>query len=77
MTRLPRRRWFVGFSLDPEDTLRAEATRWRDRSFHSWLDVPCWTFRGAQRKALLWNRSNNGPGLFEVFGPLGKDDDGA
>ena len=61
MTTFPKRRWLVGFTLESSETPQDMR--------------PCWTFRSAQRLAQRWNRSNYSPGLFEVFGPLGKGED--
>lgn len=79
MDRL-HRRWFVGFVLEPSlSTARfaGEAERWRDLPFRNNVH-PCWTFKGATRKAHRWNFLRSAvaqPGAFEVFGPLGKGDD--
>lgn len=75
--RLPVRRWSIGWVLEPAvapAAMRAEAERWRDRPFRG-SARPCWTFRGAQRLARRWNHGHQCPGLWEVFGPLGKGDD--
>lgn len=78
----PRRRWFIGFVLEPSLSavrFQAEAERWRDLPFRNNVH-PCWTFKGASRKARRWNFLRSAvaqPGVFEVFGPLGKGLDGA
>ena len=77
---IPSRRWFIGFVLEPSLSaarFRSEAERYRDLPFRGNVR-PCWTFKGASRKARRWNALRSAvrqPGLFEVFGPLGKGDD--
>jgi hypothetical protein len=74
------RRWYVGFVLEPTlaaARLQGEAKRWKDAPFRNNVH-PCWTFKGAIRKARRWNALRTAvsqPGTFEVFGPLGKGDD--
>lgn len=80
MARLPQQRWYIGFVLEPALSparLRGEAERWRDAPFRNNVH-PCWTFKGATRKARRWNGLRSAfaqPGSFEVFGPLGKGGD--
>ena len=88
--RAPRKRWFVNMaredmsipaSVDPAVRRRLEAmTRIApDRPLPVTAHgLPCWTFSGAQRKASRYNslrRMARRSGVWEVFGPLGKDDD--
>lgn len=80
MITLPQRRWFVGFVLEPSLSaarFASEAERWRDLPFRNNVQ-PCWTFKGATRKARRRNGLRSAfrqPGVFEVFGPLGKGED--
>lgn len=69
-----RHNWSVGWVLEPDLApagMRAEAERWRDRPFRGQMRR-CRTFRGARRLAQRWNHGYRSPGLWEVFGPLGK-----
>lgn len=73
---LPRRRWFVGTSVD-----HPGRPDWRIRVKQRSL-WPCWTYKGALRKAQRWNTLRKiawprEPELFEVFGPLGKEESDA
>ena len=79
MTTLPKRRWFVRFVIETSLTppsMRRDAARWREVAVRGGLPR-YWTFRGASRVASRRNRHLTWatPGIFEVFGPLGKGEE--
>lgn len=59
-------KWYVQFVVDD--------SYWQLLNIHDPVRRYCWTYKGAMRLARRWNRRNqSAAGVFEVFGPEGKE----